>query len=220
MSDQPDDALRARLHATDPARTLPPVDADRAARLLEETMRTDAEQDTEPMPAREAGTRHRNPLTWVVAAAAVLIIAGVAVFGVLRHDDAATGPTAAPTPVSRQTTTELSAPAQAAYRARCMPPSAATLSRQTLAVDATVRSIDGGLVTLEPTHFYAGDATDLVTIRSPRTELPALLSAVQFQQGGRYLVSASGGTVSVCGLSAPWSADLAGLYHRAFEGGR
>jgi hypothetical protein len=222
-----DDALRARLRASDPARTLPPADTDRVARLLRETMHTDEQTpgaeptprtDLGPATTREAGARGRSPLTWVVAAAAVVLIAGAALFGVLRHDDTTTVPSAGPSGAPQQTTTQLSAPQPEAYRARCMVPSAATLSQQTLAFDGTVRSIADGLVTLAPTHFYAGDPADVVTVRAPRSQLPALVSAVRFEQGGRYLVSASHGTVSVCGLSAPWSADLAGLYHRAFEG--
>ena len=219
-----DDALRTRLRENDPARSLPPVDTDRAARLLRETMHTDeqipgAQPAPRPAAPREAGARDRSPLTWVVAAAAVVLIAGAALFGVLRHDETATVPSAGPSVAARQSTTELSAPQPEAYRARCMVPSDATLSRQTLAFDGTVRSIGSGSVTLAPTHFYAGDPTDLVTVRAPGSELPALVSAVKFEQGGRYLVSATDGTVSICGLSAPWSADLAGLYHRAFEAG-
>ena len=219
-----DDALRARVGAGDPARSLPPVESDRVDRLLRETMSTDEQTPTDAtagpaagaVPTREAGARGRNPLTWVVAAAAVVLIAGAGLFAVLRHDGAGPVPGAGHSAASRPTTTELSAPRAGAYRARCMVPNAATLSRQTLALDGTVRSIDNGLVTLAPSHFYAGDPTDLVTVRAPRSELPALVSAVHFEEGGRYLVSASGGTVSICGLSAPWSTDLAGLYHRAF----
>ena len=213
-----DDALRARLRAHDPARALPPVGTDRVARLLRETMSTDEQTPrTEPAPIRETGAHGRHPLTWVVAAAAVLLIAGAGLFAVLRHDD--TGPVASPEhpAAPQQTTTELSAPSPAAYRARCMVPNAGTLAQQTLAFDGTVRSIGRDGVTLVPSHFYAGDPTDLVTVSAPSSDLPALVSAVRFEQGGRYLVSASNGTVSVCGLSAPWSADLAGLYRQAFE---
>ena len=44
----------------------------------------------------------------------------------------------------------------------------------------------------------------------------ALIQAVKFEDGKRYLVSATDGEVSICGLSAPWSQRLAGLYAQAF----
>lgn len=230
-----DDALRERLRATDPARSLPPAAPGRVTRLLEETMDTQPTQPTqhspgpgvredptaEEAPARETGARGRSPLTWLVAAAAVLLIAGAAVFGVLGHEQASApsaGGGGGGGGGSTPTTTRLDAPARAAYQARCMVPTAAALAHQGVAFDGTVRSIAAGVVTLVPSHFYAGDSTDLVEVRAPGADLPALVSAVHFQEGRRYLVSATGGTVSLCGFSAPWSPGLAALYTRAFEG--
>ena len=43
-----------------------------------------------------------------------------------------------------------------------------------------------------------------------------LLQAVSFEAGQRYLVTANGGFVTVCGFSAPYSADLAAMYAQAF----
>ena len=218
-ADAAEAALRERLRSTDPARSLPPADPDRVTRLLEETMDT----ETEAAPIRETGARGRSPLTWVVAAAAVVLIAGAALFGVLRHDDTGTAPSAGPQQTTQRTTqrttTELVAPQPTAYRARCMAPNADLLAQQTLAFDGTVRSIEGDVVTLDPAHFYAGEPTDLVTVRAPSADLRALIAAVRFEQGGRYLVAASGDTVAICGMSATWSPGLAALYHRAFEGG-
>ena len=164
---------------------------------------------------RTTGARHRGPLTWMVAAAAVVLIAGVALFGVLRHDDDATAP---PTASDGRTVTELSAPAPAAYSARCMVPTSEVLARQTLAVDATVTTLAGGVVTLAPSHWYAGTPTDVVRVQAPQQDLQALIGAVRFCEGGRYLVSATDGQVTVCGFSAPWSSRLAALYAAAFPG--
>src|SRR3954454_23961781 len=118
--DEHDARLLARLHAADPASSLPPADPDGAARLLEDVMSTELTTEN-----RETGTRNRGPLTWLVAAAAVLIIAGVGVFAVLNHDD---DPAAPPTAQHASTVTELSPPAPAAYSARCLVPTAETLS--------------------------------------------------------------------------------------------
>ena len=56
----------------------------------------------------------------------------------------------------------------------------------------------------------------MVVVRAAPAELSALVGAVRFRRGERYLVSATDGEVSVCGLSAPWSQPLADLYAEAF----
>ena len=202
------DELRDRLRAADPASSLPPADPERVARLLEDVMSTELTTEN-----RETGTRGRGPLTWLVAAAAVLIIAGVGVFAIVGHDD---DPSAPPTAADDKTVTELSAPSATAYAARCMVPNAETLAQQTVAFDGTVTTLADGVVTLTVGHWYAGDATDLVRVQAPAAELQDLVGAVKFEQGGRYLVSATNGQVTVCGFSAPYSADLAALYDQAF----
>ena len=164
---------------------------------------------------RETGTRDRGPLTWLVAAAAVLIIAGVGLFGVLNHD---TDPAAPPTAADDKTVTELTAPSAAAYAAKCMVPNADLLRQQTVAFEGSVSTIADGMVTLVVAHWYAGDPTDLVRVQAPPADLQQLIGAVSFEPGERYLVSATDGRVTVCGLSAPWSADLAALYGQAFGG--
>ncbi|GAW50766.1 MULTISPECIES: hypothetical protein [unclassified Nocardioides] len=205
-----DDELRARLRASDPAASLPPADPTRVARLLEDVMSTELTTEN-----RETGTHDRGPLTWLVAAAAVLIIAGVGLFGVLSHDD---DPAAPPTAVDDKTVTELSAPGVAAYNAKCMVPNAEIVSQQTLAFDGTVTMLADGVVTLAPSHWYAGAETDLVRVQAPAQDMQQLVGAVEFEEGGRYLVSATDGQVTVCGFSAPYSADLAAVYAEAFPG--
>ena len=164
---------------------------------------------------RATGTRDRSPLTWLVAAAAVVIIAGVGLFAVLAHDEDPAAPPAAGD--DRTTVTELAPPSPEAYAARCMVPNAETLSQQEVAVDATVTTIADGVVTLTVGQWYAGDPTDVVRVQAPEEEMQELVGAVDFQEDGRYLVSATDGRVTVCGFSAPWSEDLAALYTQAFE---
>lgn len=207
MTDDQRDDLRDRLRAADPASSLPPADPQRAARLLEDVMSTELTTEN-----RATGTRGRGPLTWLVAAAAVLIIAGIGVFAVVGHDDPAAPPTAA----DGRTVTELSAPSPAAYAARCMVPNAEALAQQQVAFDGTVTTLADGVVTLTVGHWYAGGPTDLVRVQAPPDALQELVGAVHFEQGGRYLVSATSGQVTVCGFSGPYSADLAALYDQAF----
>ena len=204
------DELRDHLRAVDPAVSLPPADPTRVARLLEDVMSTELTTES-----RETGTHRRGPLTWLVAAAAVLIIAGIGVFGLVNHDE---DPDAPPTAVDSATVTELTAPSAAAYAAKCMVPNADILRQQTVALEGTVTQVVDGMVTLRVDRWYTGDPTDLVRVQAPPAELEKLLGAVDFERDGRYLVSATDGRVTVCGMSAPYSAELAALYAEAFGG--
>ncbi|WP_243058962.1 hypothetical protein [Nocardioides sp. SR21] len=209
-----DDELLHRLQASDPAASLPPADPERVARLLEDVMSTELTTEN-----RETGTHDRSPLTWLVAAAAAVIIAGVGIFAFLQLNDDSTTPVAVdPVQVSDPTVTVLSAPQEAAYAAKCMVPSAEVLAGQTVAFDGTVTGIDGSTVTLTPTTWYAGDPTDTVEVQAPSADMQLLLSAVSFEDGGRYLVSATDGRVTLCGFSAAYSDELATIYARAFAG--
>lgn len=210
-----DDELQQRLQAHDPAASLRPADPAWVARLLEDTMTADV--DT-PAETRETGTRNRSPLTWLVAAAAVLI-AGVGVFGLLTHDpDSSKTPSAGSTPSvsSTPTVTELAAPAPST--AKCMVPNAAVLSQAQVAFSGTVQQLGDDVVVLAPDRFYAGEPTDLVQVRSEAAMLQALVGAVDFKVDHRYLVSATDGRVTVCGFSGPYSDELAALYSAAFPG--
>lgn len=219
-----DDDLRARLRAADPASALPPAAPDGVARLLEETMSNDVLAET-----RDSGTRGRGPLTWLVAAAAAVVIAGAGAFAVLGNDGDDPVPSADPSSAADPSAgaeapsgaeapvTELTAPA--AVPARCMVPTAEAMADNPVAFDGTVESVEGDLVTLVPTTWYAGDATDLVTVEAPPGGMTTLLVSVEFREGERYLVTAAdGGEVMVCGFSAPYSSFLAGVYAEAFGG--
>src|SRR6478752_447311 len=179
MSDEPEDTeLFERLRAHDPAASLPPAEPARVARLLEDAMSHDL----------DSPTRRRTPLTWLVAAAALLVIAGVGVFAVVGGDDEPQVPTAQePAP----TVVELSARPPVA--AKCAVPTAELLSHQEIAFDGTVSAIADGTVTLG----------------APPDGMQALVQAADFQSGQRYLVSANDGFVTVCGFTAPYSDDLA-----------
>src|SRR4051812_25530142 len=77
-----DDDLRVLLRGGDPAGSLAPADPAALASLLEDIMSADLElrPDVGESPEtgnRATGTRGRNRLTWLVAAAAAAVIAGV-----------------------------------------------------------------------------------------------------------------------------------------------
>jgi hypothetical protein len=208
-----DDDLRARLRASDPAASLGPADPDGVARLLEDIM----SRDTETLvPEPRTGARGRNPLTWLVAAAAALVIAGVGIFALTHgpggEDDAP--PAAGGDDQDQVVITRLRAPAVAG--GRCMVPTAEVLSGQEVAFAGTVDEITDGTVTLTPTTFYAGDEADRVEVAAAAPEMTALVGAVDFQVGGSYLVAANEGQVTVCGFSGPATPQLQSLYDDAF----
>ncbi len=89
MNEYDDDSLLARLRAADPAASLPPADPERVADLLEDVM---GETTTRTTESRDTGARDRSPLTWLVAAAAVLLIMATGAFALVDrgHDTTAT----------------------------------------------------------------------------------------------------------------------------------
>ena len=200
-----DDELQQRLRAADPAATLPPGDPAGVARLVEDVMSTELTTEN-----RETGTRQRSPLTWVIAAAAVVVIAGAGIFGVR----ALTGDEPAGTPQAGSTVAlTVTAPSGAA---KCMVPNAETLAAADVAFDGTVTSINGDDVALAPTTWYAGGPADQVVVTAPSEQMQQAASGVSFEVGGRYLVSAVDGRVTLCGFSAPYDASLAAIYQQAF----
>lgn len=207
MSEPSDVELVARLRTADPAASLPTVPPEGVARLLEDTMSHDVLTETAHAPAPG-----HSRLPWLVAAAATVVIAGAGAFVVLGGDDPSSQK---PPAASEPTVTELHAPGSTP--ARCMVPNAEVLAGQAVAFDGTVSSIGGDVVTLTATEWYAGSPTDTVTVSAPGETLAMLLSAVQFEDGQRYLVAADqSGDVVVCGFSAAWSKPLERLYVEAF----
>lgn len=210
------DDLAARLRGVDPAASLPPATSERVARLLEDAMSEDLSNEHPTSTEKGAPGAGRGRLGWLAAAVAVVVVGGLAVLTLGGGDDPA-GPSADSPEVIEPTVTELAAPDEATYNARCMVPNAETLSGTATAFDGTVLAIEDDVVTLEPTTWYAGDPTDLVEVTAPGEELERLLVAVSFEVGERYLVAADEeGQVMVCGFSEVWSEDLEEIYVDAF----
>lgn len=221
-----DDELRALLAAADPAHALDPAEPAGLAALLEDTMSHDTQLRTSEVGDRATGTHDRNPLTWLVAAAAVLVIAGVGAFGLSRMSDDGPAVEAGDAPAATDSTgstgatavepafTELGAPPP--VEAKCAVPTAEMLAAQELAFAGTVTAIEGDTVTLSTTTVYAGDVAEQVQVSAPSAEMYSLLEAVRFEVGGDYLVSANGGVVSLCSFSGPATPALQRLYDQAF----
>jgi hypothetical protein len=193
--------LLSRLRAADPAASLPPADPDRVTHLLEAAM-----TDTTTHETRENGTHDRSPLTWLVAAAAVLLIAAAGVFGLVNrdHDQA---------PAAQDTVTMLGFTPS---HGRCLLPEVGVLRAQTIAFRGTLTSLTDGSATFRVDHWFKGGPTDLAKVTAPA--LGVLVDSAQFTVGHQYLVSAQRGQVTACGFSGPASGRLAALYQRAYAG--
>ena len=203
-----DDQLRARLRDADPAASLPPAEPDRVSHLLEDAMGHDT--DTE---SRRTGTRGRSRLTWLVAAAAVVLIGVTMAYAALRGQD----PEPVPTVEGEPTVVTLSLPDQAAA-GRCMTPTPESLGRAEVAFDGEVADVTGSTVTLVPTRIYAGGPADNVRVAQASRSRQSLILGVRFEEGGRYLVAANSGEVMVCGFSGAYDRERADLYAEAFAG--
>ena len=201
-----DDDIRDRLHAADPARSLTPYDEPALTKLLEDTVNQPVNQSLN----ETAPGRGRVYLLAGAAAAMVAIAVGVGI-AVGSGDDERSKEA---NPGTGTSVTALTAGPAAA--AKCRVPSPEMVASQEVAFEATVLSVRDGVVTLDPSKFFAGPETDRVTVDQP--DLGMSERPVDFQVGEDYLVAATEGSVSICGLSGPATDDLRALYEAAFPG--
>ena len=219
-----DDRLRALLRGGDPASSLSPADPAALASLLEDIMSADLDvrPDTDDGD-RATGTHGRNRLTWLVAAAAAAVIAGVGGAAVSGLVDDQAQPSA-----DHQTTapggTELDAGAPMAgettalgvsdQRGKCAEARPDILAQYDQAFQGTVTAIDGDMVTLTTTEVLNGEVGETVQVTAPQG-LGAMLGTVDFQVGQDYLVAAYDGQMSQC-YSGPASGYLRSPFTKAF----
>lgn len=211
MTQTPDDDLRARLRAADPAADLPAADPDEVDRLVRRVVDSDL---------RQTGTRGRNRLTWLVAAAAVLVLA---VGGVLWLRELGTGHTDGGMLADPgTTTTSAGAPGLTVAPAgtgRCAVPTPQLVAAQPVAFAGTVVGVADGVVTLRTTKVYAGDVGEEVTVTGAVASGTAgqVEGDPAFETGKDYLVAADdSGRVLGCGVSGVADPALRQLYDQAF----
>lgn len=195
--------LEARLRAADPARSV--VD-DSVDRDLLEALMSDTETSTETRPA--PGARRR----WAPALAAAALVAAVGAGGyaILSPGDEA--------PREAASVTELSLPAGDSM-ASCIAFDVEILRNMPVAFSGTAVEVEDGRVLLGVDRWYRGGDTDQVRLVTPGEEMVALIGSVTFEEGGRYLVTATDGVVNSCGFSAEWSPEMAENFERAFGQG-
>ena len=211
MTESPDDVLRARLSRLDPAGPSVPVDpatSPRAAVLMERAMQsTDLVPVEHLIPQRR---RRRGPVLWaaVAAVAAAAVVLGVLFVG-------GTGGPGGSEPGDPTTLALTLPPSDVA--GSCVQFDVAFLREMPVAFAGTVSAMDERQVTLDVDRWYRGGDADRVTITVPDNNNVAL-DGVDLRPGGRYLLTATGGTVNGCGYSGPAEPQLESAFAEAFGG--
>lgn len=200
-----DDALRARLAATDPVAgaTVPAQDV---TLLVEDVLARDASEPAAP----SRGRRIALVAGGLVAAAAVA--SALVLPSVLGDDDV---------PAGTDVLTVAAPPAQDAASASCVTVEAQFLDDFPVAFAGTVVSTDddGSQATLDVDRWYAGGDADQVRVDGLDPDLVANGYAVAFSPGTRYLVAVNdSGTVVACGFTGPADPALQAVYDEAFGG--
>jgi hypothetical protein len=214
MSELSDDALRARLSRLDPAGSAVPVDpasSPRAAELMERAMQS---VETPPPVDLASRRRRRRPQIWLAGAAAA---AAAIVVAVIIGTTGGGGTGGGSGPAHQPTTLALALPGSDVSLS-CIRFDVAFLREMPVAFAGTVASVDKEQVTIDVDHWYKGGDADRVTLSVAPGQTSVALDGVDWRQGGRYLVTATNGTVNGCGFSGPATPDLEQAFDQAFGG--
>jgi hypothetical protein len=200
-----DPTLERRLRDADPlARRT--ADESRDQDWLLETARTTVTHSPRP--------RRPRALVLGVAAAAVALAAAAGGAYLRGGDDADGGGTT----VAAPTVTDLSLGTQDAM-AMCIQFTVETLSPMPVAFSGEVTEKSADAIVIDVDTWYRGGDSEQVRLQAPDMSVTSLGSSIDFQEGSRYLVTATDGTVNYCGFSGPWTQDLADAYATAFGAG-
>jgi hypothetical protein len=101
--------------------------------------------------------------------------------------------------------------------ASCLVYDPANLPTFEVVFDGTVTGIDGDQVAFEVNTGWKG-ADGSITLTAPEENIAITGPLPDFAVGERYLVTASGGTISACGYSLDYDAETAASWAAAFEG--
>jgi len=121
---------------------------------------------------------------------------------------------AAGTPVSNVTTLAMPAGSGTSMNS-CLPFDAQYLRDMPVALSGTATKVDDDGVTLDVDRWYAGGNADVVRLANYDVNTVSL-DGFAFEPGSRYLITATDGTVNLCGFSGPWTEDLAAAFDGAF----
>lgn len=204
-----DDELLARLGAADPARGAEDASA-RGSSWIDDLTEATMTQTREANTIGEMPQTPKRPRRWIPAAAAAVALAtaGIAL-AVSGGDDPP--PAAQPGPALTLTV------AADDPMASCLQVSVESLQPMELAFSGTATAVEEKAVTITPDRWYkGGQGATSVSLTTMGPEMVPLLGNVQFEEGKRYLITASDGQVTACGYSAEWTPEMAALFEQAF----
>jgi hypothetical protein len=207
------DELERRLRSADPAPA--PRQGEPAAPwirdLVEATMTITKEQN-----GTRTDLRRRPPARWLAVAAcgAAAIALSGGLYASMQGPAPRTAQPPAPVPAVQLA---LPDPAQAAAGI-CLVFSVQTLRDMPVAFSGTVTGVDGGTVRMTVDRWYRGGRSQEVVLKASAAADVALVGAVTFEQGKRYLVSAGEGVVSSCGYTGEWDPRYEASFREAFGG--
>ena len=195
--DGPEAGLLRRMQSADPARTSHPTDSWMPD--LEAAMSVNPE---DPL------SRPRLWVTATAAAATFAVLGGGAYAYLVGRDPAST-----PDSVG----TVLALPADSGTSmGSCAPFDVEPLRDVPLAFAGSATEVGAESVTLDVDHWYKGGNADVVRLTNYDLSTVSL-DGLTFEPGDRYLITATGGTVNLCGFSGPWNRELADAFAEAFS---
>ena len=198
--DRPDGTearLLRRMQAADPARTTPMADSWMPDQVEATMSTTPVEQKSRP--------RRWTP---AIAAAATLAVIGGGAYTLLGGNDQTStpDPTAITLNVPDGTGTSISS---------CVPFDVQYLRDMPIAFSGRATEVGEGSVTLEVDRWYKGGDADVVQLANYEESMVSL-DGFRFEKDDRYLITATDGTVNLCGYSGPWNQERADTFDEAF----
>jgi hypothetical protein len=195
-----------RLRAADPAHAddLPDASIARVTARTQEHVMSDKQFDPTIRPTR-------GPLAVVGGLALIGVFALAIAFGAGGFGTKDPGPIGAgPSPTENPA-------AGGGGVASCLVYEAANVPNNEVAFDGTVTAVDGDQVTFDVNEGWKG-AEGSITLTAPVVDVAISGPIPDFEVGGRYLVTANGGTISACGYTLDYDADTAAEWEAAFAG--
>lgn len=198
-----------RLRAADPARAddLPDASLARVTARTQEHIMSDKQFDPTIRPTR-------GPLALFGGLALVGVFALAIAFGAggLGGGGGTPGPNvgAVPSPTENPA-------AGGGGVASCLVYDPANLPTFEVVFDGTVTAVDGDQVTFEVNEGWKG-AEGSITLTAPVVDVALTGPIPDFEVGGRYLVTAAGGTINACGYTLDYDAATAADWAGAFAG--
>lgn len=100
--------------------------------------------------------------------------------------------------------------------ASCLPVTTEYLAEMSPAFAGTVTDVGDDTVTLHVNRWYAGNGPEEVLLTIPAGAVASLIGEIDFREGVTYLITATDGTVNMCGFSGEATTELQAAFDAAF----